>query len=448
MDRTEKNGTMNMTKGQPLKLLLLFALPLMFGSIFQQLYTVVDTAIVGQGVGMNALASLGIVDWLNWLIFSMASGFTQGISIMVSQKYGEGDLQSLRRIVGQGAALMLLLTVLLTATGVLGIPHFLRLMNAPEELRPMAALYSTILFGGFIAAAFYNFTASMLRAEGDSRTPLFAMIISSLVNIGLDALTVFVFGWGIAGAAGATVFSQLIAGLICGIRMWQHRELRFSFRDLRLTRDITPELIRLSLPVSLMNLIISVGGVFVQSIVNGFGVHFIAGYTATNKLYGLLEIAAVSYGYAVTTYVGQNYGAKESLRIRKGVRSAVFLSILTSAAIGLSMIVFGKQVLSLFLNREDPESFDLAMQTAYRFLFIMASCLPILYLLYVYRSALQGMGHTRSAMVSGIIEFVMRVGLAVIVLFTRFSDGLFLAEVAAWLGAAIFLGVRYYVKRP
>ena len=447
MKAQKSDGTMNMTKGQPLRLLLLFALPLMFGNIFQQAYTVADTAIIGQGVSMQALASLGTVDWLNWMLFSIAQGFSHGISIMVSQKYGEGDLGSLPRIVGEGALLTLLLTVFLTAAGVFGIPVFLRLMNTPEELRPMARLYSTILFGGFAAAAFYNFTASMLRSEGDSRTPLMAMIIASLLNIALDALTVFVFKWGIAGAGGATVFSQLIAGTICFLKMRKLPEFRFRLRDLKLTKEISAELIRLSLPVSLMNLIISVGGVFVQSVVNTFGVNFIAGYTATNKLYGLLEIAAVSYGYAVTTYVGQNFGAMDSLRIRKGVRSAVILSVLTSASIGAVMILFGRGILSFFLNSEDTLSLAEASDSAYRFLTMMASCLPILYLLYVYRSALQGMGYTRSAMISGFIEFFMRVGLAVSVIFTKFSDGVFIAEIAAWLGAAVYLCCSYYLKQ-
>ena len=448
MNGKESGGTMNMTKGQPLRLLLLFSLPLMFGSVFQQLYTVVDTAIVGQGVSMQALAALGTVDWLNWMLFSIAQGFSQGISIMVSQKYGEGSHDQIPGVVGQGALLSLILSAVLTAVGVIGIPHFLRLMQAPEELRPMAVLYSTILFGGFIAAAFYNFTASMLRAVGDSRTPLTAMIAASLLNIALDALAVFVLKWGIAGAASATVLSQLTAGTVCWIRMRRIPELRFCFSDLRPDGKTILDLLRLSLPVSLMNMIISIGGVFLQSIVNTFGVTFIAGYTSTNKLYGLLEIAAVSFGYAVTTYVGQNYGAKDSLRIRKGVRTAVFLSIVTSAVIGLSMIFFGHQILSLFLSDEDPESFSRAMETAYQYLTVMASSLPILYLLYVYRSALQGMGYTRTAMISGLIEFVMRVGLALVVVFTRFANGLFLAEVAAWLGAAVFLCIFYYIRRP
>ena len=447
MNKKESAGTMNMIKGQPVKLLLLFALPLMFGNIFQQAYTVVDTAIVGRGVSMQALAALGSVDWLNWMLFSIAQGFCQGISILVSQKYGEGDHAAISKIVGEGALLTILITLGLTFTGIFGLPLFLRLMKTPEVLRPMARLYSSILFGGFAAAAFYNFTASMLRAEGDSRTPLLAMVTASILNIGLDALAVFVLKWGIAGAAGATVFSQFTAGIICTVKMRKIPELRFRLSDLRLTRSITPELLRLSLPVSLMNMIISIGGIIVQSVVNTFGVNFIAGYTATNKLYGLLEIAAVSYGYAVTTYVGQNFGASDAPRIKSGVRSAVILSFVTASVIGGLMILFGRPILSMFLKPDSAESFEEAMNAAYTFLRYMAAFLPILYLLYAYRSALQGMGYTRSTMVSGIIEFIMRVGLAFIVMFTRFSHGLFIAEIAAWAGAAVFLAACYYYRR-
>ena len=447
MLRKNKDGTVNMTAGQPLKLLVLFALPLMFGNIFQQLYTVVDTAIIGHGVGMDALAALGMVDWLNWMIFSISQGFSQGISIMVSQKYGEGAKKSIPGIAGEGACLTILTALLLTAAGVIGIPHFLSLMNAPARLRPMAQLYSTILFGGFLASAFYNFTASMLRAVGDSRTPLFAMIAASLLNIALDSLAVFVLKRGIAGAAFATVLSQFVAGMLCTVRMRRIPELCFHRSDLRLTKTNTLELLRLSFPVSMMNLIISVGGIFVQSIVNTFGVSFIAGYTSTNKLYGLLEIAAVSYGYAVTTYVGQNFGAGKVLRIKKGVRTAIGLSFATSAAIGSMMILFGKGILSLFLSSEDPSAYGEALDAAYTFLSLMASCLPILYLLYVYRSALQGMGHTAAAMISGILEFIMRVGCAFMVMYSRFEKGLFIAETAAWTGAAVFLGICYYYRR-
>ena len=174
---------LNMTQGKPLPLLFSFALPLMFGNIFQQLYTVVDTAIVGRGVGMDALAALGTVDWLNWMLLGLATGLTQGFSVRLSQKYGEGDLPALGKIMGQSALLSAMIALLCVLLSQLCVPLFLRLLRVPEQLQPMATLYVRILFGGFPAVMFFNFCSSMLRAIGDSRTPLVAMMVAALTNI-------------------------------------------------------------------------------------------------------------------------------------------------------------------------------------------------------------------------------------------------------------------------
>ena len=341
--------TRNMTQGKPLGLLFRFALPLMFGNIFQQLYTVVDTAIVGRGVGMDALAALGTVDWLNWMLLGLATGLTQGFSVRVSQKYGEGDLPALSAIVGQSALLSGAIALLCVLLSQLGVPLFLNILRVPGELRPMATLYIRILFGGFPAMMFFNYCSAMLRAIGDSKTPLAAMVTAALTNIALDALAVFVLDWGIAGAAAATVLAQCLAGSICARKLSRTPALRFGKADLPFRPALAGSLLRLGLPVAVKNVIISIGGILLQSIVNGFGMAFIAGYTATNKLYGLLEIAALSYGYAITTYVGQNYGAGQFGRIRKGVRTALLLSVGTALAIACVMIAFGRPITGLFL---------------------------------------------------------------------------------------------------
>lgn len=443
-----KSKTVNMTEGSPLRLIFFFALPLMFGNVFQQLYTVVDTAIVGRGVGMNALAALGTVDWLVWMQFSMAQGFTQGISILVSQKFGEGDTDSLKKIAGQGARITLTVGILLTAVFVLLVSPAMTVLNVPDELKPLASVYTYILFGGFLLALFYNYCSSVLRAVGDSRSPLIAMIISSLTNLTLDAVAVFVLKWGVAGAAAMTVFSQLVAGTYCAVKVWKIPELKFTKKDFfARSKTITKELFRLSIPVCFMNLVISVGGTYLQSVINTFGVPFIAGFTATNKLYGILEIAAVSYGYALTTYVGQNYGAKKTARIRTGVRTGFILSVITSAFIAALMLIFGRAITGLFIATEDPAALAAARDIAYQFLSVMSIFLPILYLLYVYRSALQGMGDTLFAMISGFIEFTCRVSIATWVKYSRVESGLYFAEVGAWIGAMIFLCIIYYVRR-
>ena len=435
---------LNMTQGRPLRLLFLFALPLMFGNIFQQLYTVVDTAIVGRGVGMDALAALGTVDWLNWMLLGLATGLTQGFSVRLSQKYGEGDLPALRRILGQSALLSAVIALLCVLLSQLAVPLFLNLLRVPVELRAMATLYIRIVFGGFPAVMFFNFCSSMLRAIGDSRTPLIAMMVAALTNIALDALAVFVLGWGIAGAAAATVFAQCLSGTICAVRIARTPILRFGKEDLSFAAPLSGSLLRLGLPVAVKNVIISIGGIILQSIVNGFGMAFIAGYTATNKLYGLLEIAALSYGYAVTTYVGQNYGAGEYTRIRKGVNTALLLCLTTALAIALVMIAFGRPITGLFLSADDPAVLAQAADTAYRYLCVMAFALPALYLLYAYQSALQGLGQTAIGLVVGTLELCLRVGFALVSGAIGWAEGLFAAEVSAWIGAAILLCIVYY----
>ena len=442
-----KSRNINMTEGRPLKLMLTFAVPLMFGNVFQQLYTVTDTAIIGRGVGISALAALGAVDWLAWLPFCIPQGFTQGFSVRASQKYGEGDAEGLRKVVGQSFRISVILALLCTAVSILLVPWFMQVLNVRKELAPLASSYLYILFGGFSAAVMYNFTAAMLRAVGDSKTPFIAMVISSVINISLDALVVFVFKWGIIGAASATVFSQIIAGSICMVRMFSMPELRFGWKDLKRDGHLSAQLVRLGLPMCVMNVIICIGGLVVQSVVNKFSVGFIAGYTATNKLYGILEIAAVSYSYAITTYVGQNFGAGNKVRIRKGVITGLYLSVATAAVIGTLLFVFGRELTGLFISRENPEAYSIASATSYRYLQYMAVFLPVLYILYVYRSALQGLGDMVVPMISGMIEFVIRVGIALYVGYFGSEQGIFYAEVSAWLGAAVFLCVMYYVKR-
>lgn len=434
----------NMTTGKPLRLLFSFALPLMFGNVFQQLYTVVDTAIVGRGVGMEALAALGSVDWLNWMLLGIAQGYAQGFSVRIAQKFGEGDMKGLRQVAGQSALLSALIALICTVAIQLALPWILMLLRVPSGLRETAARYTRVLMAGLPAVVFYNYCASVLRAVGDSRTPLVAMIVAALTNIALDIVAVFFLGWGIAGAAAATVIAQCLSGVICAVKIRNTPGLHFGKKNLIPRADNCGDLVKIGTPVALKNMIIALGGMVIQSIVNGFDLSFIAGFTATNKLYGLLEIAAISYGYAVTTYVGQNYGAGQIPRIRSGVRSAVILSVLTSLVIAAVMVVFGRPITMLFISAEDPTLVAAAGETAYQYLCVMSASLPVLYLLYVFLSALQGLGLTVSTMVSGIVEFILRVGFATLVGWSGYQSGIFGAEVSAWFGAAAFLAVSYF----
>lgn len=438
------NRNLNMTKGHPASLLIRFSLPLMFGNVFQQLYTVVDTAIVGKGVSMAALAALGTVDWLNWMFLAIAQGFTQGFSVRMAQKYGEGDSEGLKHTIGLSAKLSVYIAIVALIVAQLGLPLFLNLLRVPENLMGYSATYSRIVLAGIPAMMFYNYCASVLRAVGDSKTPLISMIAASLVNIVLDCVTVFAFGWGIAGAAAATVLAQCVAGVICMVKMLRTPQLCFGKEHMGKDPVLAKALMALGVPLAAQYIIIAVGGMAVQSVVNRFETSFIAGYTATNKLYGILEIAAVSYGYAVTTYVGQNFGAAFWERIRKGVNWSILLSVLTSMLIGGVMILFGRNITMLFIDTEIPQQAAMAGDVAYRYLCIMSLALPVLYLLHAYRAALQGVGNAQVPLLSGVMEFVIRVGASLVVGATLWENGVFLGEISAWVGAAILLGVAYY----
>jgi len=430
-----------------MKLLFSFALPLMFGNIFQQLYTVVDTAIVGRGVGMVALAALGTVDWLNWMMLGIAQGFTQGFCIRIAQKFGAQDEEGLKQTLGTSIVLTALVAIAGTLISQLGLPLFLTWMQVPDYLRESATLYSRIIMGGFAAVCFFNLCSSTLRAVGDSKTPLVAMVVAATTNIVLDIVAVFILKWGIAGAAAATVFSQLLSGALCAIKIAKTPELQFEKRHLTMNLTMAGDLMGIGIPAAVKNIIIAVGGMIVQTVVNSFdSMAFIAGFTATNKLYGLLEIAALSYGSAVTTYVGQYYGAGNLPRIRSGVRAANILAVLSSLVIAVVMLIFGRPITMLFISREDALLALEAGETAYRYLCLMSVSLPILYLLYVYMSALQGMGNTVAPMWSAAFELAIRLAVAFTVAYLGVRSGIFWAEVGAWYGGAVTQALGYFLQ--
>ena len=431
----------NMTSGNPAKLIFTFAIPLMLGNMFQQFYTVTDTVIVSRGLGVQALAALGSVDWYVYLILGIIQAITQGFAILVAQRFGAGDEAALRRAYWQALIMSVLFGALLTVLSIVSVFPAMPLLQVPMEIRPMARTYVLILFAGVPAQMLLNFTASMLRALGNSRTPLQAMIVSSVMNIALDLLFVLVFHWGVAGAAAATVMAQLMAGAWCtktmlSIPAFSLRRKDGSAREAE--AGLRMQMMRLSSPLILQNFLISVGGIIVVHVVNGLGVNFIAGYTATNKLYGMLEGAGIAYGFAMVTYIGQNYGAQRWDRIRKGYKAAMLIGFATSALISIVMIILGHQIGEIFLPGATADVLE-ARKTAYQYLVIMAAGLPILYVLHVTRSTLQGLGDTVTTMASGIAEFVMRTFMALVV--SRFLGGtsIMYGEVAAWLGADLVL---------
>lgn len=435
--------TRDMTQGSPIRLIMAVALPLMAGNVFQQLYTVVDAQVVGKVEGVFALAALGATDWFHWLFLGIIQGLTQGFTIPMAQAFGAKDYGYLRRCVGNAVLLALGMSVIVTLCAHALLVPVLRLMETPQTVFHISVSYLRVLFSAFPVVIAYNLMAGILRALGDGRSPLYAMVVASIVNIGLDLLLVAVFRWGVLGAAAATVIAQACSCLFCLYRLSRIEVLHLQRHDLRLNRGIALRLARLGLPVAGQNATIGVGGMVVQRIVNDMGVTFIAGYTATNKLYGVLEIAAISYGYAVSTYAGQNLGAGEHERIRKGVHAAVLTGIATAVAIAAVMFWQGENILSGFISGT-PEEVAEATRYGREFLYLMSACLPVLYILHLYRSALQGMGNTVMPMLSGVAEMIMRVGAAMYLPAVVGYWGLFHAETLAWFGADLILVTGYY----
>ncbi|MCM1183625.1 MAG: MATE family efflux transporter [Roseburia sp.] len=434
----------NMTEGRPSSIILSFALSLMAGNIFQQLYTVVDTMVVGKVLGVNALAALGAAEWMNWMMLGIIQGFTQGFGIMMAKEFGAGRPDSLRRTVAGAAVLSAAASVVLAAGGQLLAAPLLRLLQTPQDIWGGTILYLRMMFLGIPIVMLYNLLACILRALGDGRTPLNAMIVASIVNILLDMLFVIVFRWGIAGAALATLIAQLVSSLFCIRHIRRIELLRFCRGDFRISAGLAGSLMYLGLPMAFQNAIIAVGGMIVQAVVNGFGVIFIAGFTATNKLYGLLEIAATSYGYAMVTYMGQNMGAGKLKRIHGGMRAAVVIALITSVIIAAFMLLLGKPLLGLFISGS-PETVEATLAIAYHYLAIMSVCLPVLYILHVTRAAIQGLGNTVLPMLSGVAEFLMRTASALLLPRLMGESGIFYAEIMAWAGADVILVVSYFV---
>ena len=438
-----RSNIKDMTEGKPLNLIVTFALPLMAGNIFQQLYTVVDTIVVGKALGVDALAALGATDWLYWMILGMVQGITQGFGILMAREFGAKQFESLRCVVGSSATLSVICAGIFLLLGQVTAGPVLLLLQTPAQIFPGSLLYLRVMLAGIPIVMLYNLLACILRSLGDGKTPLNAMVVAAMTNIALDLLFVLVFQWGIAGAAAATLIAQLTSSLFCLHRIRKIEFMNLTPAHYTLTYGMVRRLLPLGSPMAMQNAIIAIGGMIIQGVVNGYGVAFIGGFTASNKLYGVLEIAATSYGYAMITYVGQNLGAGKMDRIKKGMRCATIVSVITSLIIASVMISCGRSIIGAFISGTAQEITQ-AIQVGYTYLCVMSICLPVLYILHVTRSAVQGMGNTVLPMVSGIAEFIMRTGGVLLLPALMGENGIFIAEVLAWIGADMILIPSYF----
>lgn len=434
----------DMTKGSPVRLLLAFAAPLLLGNIFQQLYSVVDAMVLGRGVGVDALAAAGATGSVNFFVFGFISGLTHGYSILISQNFGAGDPRGVRKAVANSVYLAVISSVVIMALSLIFSRPLMKLMNTPEDIFENALLYIRILFIGTLGSVFYNVMASILRALGDGISPLIIVVISSVINVGLDVLFVMTFHWGVAGAAWATVLAQILSGLMCLFVLSRVEIMRFEKGDAKPDGAMLIRLLRLGLPVGLMNSITAIGGMILQGVVNGFGSTTVAAYTAAHKIIGLAEQPGSIIGLSLGTYVGQNLGAKRVDRIRMGVRRAILMSLVINAVICAALVFFGENLVEVFVSGTEQAVID----ASYPFLVLGGLFMWSLGLLFVYRFSLQSLGDTLVPMISGALELVLRISV-VLVLSQVFHMGFLsicIAEVSAWFGAAVLLCVTYYIR--
>ena len=434
----------DMTKGRPARLIVGFALPLMLGNMFQQLYTMVDAIVVGQGVGVEALAALGSADWPNWLVTGLVIGFTQGFSIRISQRFGAEDYQGLRKTAAMSILLTAAVAVVFTILSLSLSRPVLILLDTPANVFDNALLYLRIIFAGIPIILGYNVLSAFLRALGDSRTPLVAMIIAACINTALDLLFVMVFHWGVAGAAIATVFAQFCSCVFCFYAVRRISFFRMEKSDWQLDWRNIWDLIKLGSPTAFQNGVIGVGGLAVQYVINGYGFLFVAGFTATNKLYGLLEIAASSFGYSMTTYVGQNLGAGKIRRVKTGLFSGCAIGFAYSIVAAVVLGIFGSNTAMIFLDAGETA---IASQAG-EFLRWASAFYVLLTLVNCVRFTIQGLGYGLLPMMAGVAELVGRGAVAVIAAGRKSYLGVCLASPAAWILASLLLiGMYYYVVK-
>lgn len=438
--------TKDMTLGNPAKLILTFSIPLILTNIGQQFYMIVDAAIVGRGVGVKGLAAVGATDWSYWVVLWTITTMTQGFATFVARYFGEKDYEKMNKVIANSLLLSAGVAVALTVAGLALVRPVLTLLKTPADIAEESATYLSTLIAGTLAVAGYNITAAILRALGDGKTPMIAMVIAALLNIGLDLLTVFVFHWGVFGAALASVIAQLFAFAYCLRQILKIEFVSLNKQTLRPDFPMIKELLLFGLPLALQYMVINASGMVLQSTVNLQGSIFVAGYTANNKVYGLLECSAISLGAAATTFFSQNYGAKKLERVRTGVRATAIIGIGMAVVVGAFMLLFGRQLLSLFIDHTETGSQE-AVGIGYHYLTIMSLSLIILYLIYVYRSILQAMGSSIPSMISGFTECGARVLVAKGLFVWVGQESLYFAEPAAWLGSLVFIMGAYYVLR-
>ncbi len=437
--------TRNMTQGKPLHHIVAFSLPIMLSYILQQFFEVVDGAVVGRLIGVQAFASVGAAGFLTWMVQCIIMGFTQGFGALFAQRFGASDETGLRKAVAMSIWLSLIIGVVLTVLSMCLTPAILTGIHTPDEILENARIYLFWRQVGILIAIGYNLAGSILRALGNSKAPLYAVLAASVINVALDILLVAVFHLGVAGVAIATVLSQVFALCICLIVLRRVKVMRLDRKDFAPDLVMSFALIRIGGPLAFRDAVISVGDIVMQSVINGFGVFFIAGINASRRYFGMIELIAAGLEGAVATFVGQNYGAKKLSRIQEGMKDARKISLMGSLVMACIAALFGKQLIGL-LVAGTPEEIAAVVEIGYKGLLAFAVCLPALYMLTLHRSALQGIGNAFFPMMSGFTEMILRIFVILILPPLLGEWGIYFAYGIGWIGAAALLMISYRIQ--
>lgn len=435
--------TTDLTKGSITSSILGFYFPMLLTNMLQQLYTVADTAIVGKGLGDEKLAAVGNMSSLTFLIFGFAIGLANGFSVVIAQSFGARNGEKLRKSVAATVKLFIFFSVVLTSLSVGFLPNLLNLIQTDASIMKDGLIYGYIIFGGLIVTLSYNLCSGILRALGDSKTPFFAIIVSSAINIVLDFLFIFGFKTGVEGAAIATVISQVASTLICFNKIRNIDELRFSHEDFVSCNGLIGELVSNGLPMALMNSITAIGCIVLQYFVNGLGLAYTEAYSACSKYINLFMQPACTAGFTISAFTSQNYGAKEYDRIRAGVKVCFVIATVSYLILGSLMVFIPRQLALIMLNGNE------AVSLAAQYLIPSGIMIFAVDYLFIFRSAVQGMGKPVIPMISGIAEMIIRVVVVFMLIESIGFMSTAYAQIAAWVGALImnFSAYVFYIRK-
>ena len=430
----------DMTKGNPMQLLIQFSLPLLVGNIFQQLYNMVDSIIVGNFVGANALGAIGTTNSLNFFFFSLVAGLSVGIGIIVAQYFGFGDEEKVKDAIGNSIWIITICSVIMAIIGFVTARPILVLLDTDPVILNDAVAYLKVVSIGIVCVGFYNGVSGILRALGDSKTPLIFLIVASVLNVILDLIFVLSFGWGVVGAGVATAFSQLISALACIIYAYKSNTyFKLKKKNIKLNGSIIKKSCKLGIPVALQNSLIAFSLIVLQKVVNGYGATFTTAFTVVSRIETLVQQPFMSLGAAVSTYTGQNIGAGLKDRVRKGFNSAKLVSSIFALAIGVVFWIFAPSIASIFGKDAD------VIRIGANGLRITCCFYIFLGLIYTTRNVLNGAGDAMFSLFTGIVECIGRVGFAYPMTLIPFMGkyGVFYATGLTWFLNGMFSLIRY-----